>query len=123
MFVAASDLLQDSDSSTESSIQNSKQAARLHRRLKKYKNQKRYGAAHIFDNIVQSCKKSVSRYKIRTFWHERAAFQRSAFGWSTAGNDIQGVSQYFGHLETYNFSASEAPRIKSLDIFRKPGQF
>ena len=52
MFVAASDLLQDSDSSTESSIQNSKQAARLSRRLKKYKNQKRYGAAHIFNNIV-----------------------------------------------------------------------
>merc|ERR1711970_1095249 len=37
----ASDLLHDSDSSTESSIQNSKQAARLSRRLKKYKNQKR----------------------------------------------------------------------------------
>jgi len=50
----ASDLLQDSDSSTESSIQNSKQAARLSRRLKKYKNQKRYGAAHIYSrqNIV-----------------------------------------------------------------------
>ena len=52
MFVAASDLLQDSDSSTESSIQNSKQAARLSRRLKKYKNQKRYGAAHIFNKFV-----------------------------------------------------------------------
>ena len=52
MFVAASDLLQDSDSSTESSIQNSKQAARLSRRLKKYKNQKRYGAAHIFNKVV-----------------------------------------------------------------------
>ena len=23
------------------------------------------------------------------FWHESAAFQRSAFGWSTAGNDAQ----------------------------------
>jgi len=38
---AASDLLPDSDSSTESSIQHSKQAARLSRRLRKYKNHKR----------------------------------------------------------------------------------
>ena len=29
---------------------------------------------------------------------------------------LQGVSQYFGHLATYNFSASEAPRIKNLGI-------
>ena len=36
---------------------------------------------------------------------------------------IQGVSQYFGHLATFNFSASEAPRIKNFDIFGKPGQF
>ena len=36
---------------------------------------------------------------------------------------IQGVSQYFGHLATFNFSASEAPRIKDFDIFGKPGQF
>ena len=36
---------------------------------------------------------------------------------------LQGVSQYFGHLATYNFSASEASRIKKLGIFGKPGQF
>ena len=34
---------------------------------------------------------------------------------------IQGVSQYFGHLEKWNFSACEAPRIKFLDIFGRPG--
>ena len=33
---------------------------------------------------------------------------------------IQGVSKYFGHLRKLNFSASEAPRIKILNIFRKP---
>ena len=37
--------------------------------------------------------------------------------------DLQGVSQYFGHLEICNFSASGAPGIKIFDIFRKPGQF
>ena len=36
---------------------------------------------------------------------------------------IQGVSQYFGHLEICNFSASGVPRIAILDIFGKPGQF
>ena len=36
---------------------------------------------------------------------------------------LQGVSQYFGHLANCNFSAFEAPRIKILDIFEKPGQF
>ena len=36
---------------------------------------------------------------------------------------VQGVSQNFGHLVNGNFSASEAPRIKMLDIFRRPGQF
>ena len=30
---------------------------------------------------------------------------------------IQGVPQYFGHLEICNFSASKVPGIKSLDIF------
>ena len=36
---------------------------------------------------------------------------------------IQGVSQDFGHLAKCKFSASEAPWIKILDIFREPGQF
>ena len=34
--------------------------------------------------------------------------------------NIQGASQYFGHLEKLNFSAFEAPRIKILD---KTGKF
>ena len=32
---------------------------------------------------------------------------------------LQGASQYFGHLATFNFSASEAPRNKTFDIFKK----
>ena len=36
---------------------------------------------------------------------------------------LQGVPQYFGHLEICNFSASEVTKIKIVDIFEKPGQF
>ena len=38
-------------------------------------------------------------------------------------SEVQGVPQYFGHLEICNFSASGVPRIAILDIFGKPGQF
>ena len=30
----------------------------------------------------------IVEYSISLFWHEHAAFQRSAFGWSTAGNEV-----------------------------------
>ena len=29
---------------------------------------------------------------------------------------LQGVSQYFGHLATFNFTASEAPRIRNMYV-------
>ena len=41
------------------------------------------------------------------------------FDWLCLNNVvIQGVPQYFGHLEIWNFSASEAPKINNFDIFQ-----
>ena len=56
------------------------------------------------------------------FWHERAAFQRSAFGWSNAGNDVVATiiislfffSRFFPIFTVFFHSA----RIKKL-ILRK----
>ena len=45
------------------------------------------------------------------FWHERAAFQRSAFGWSTAGNDVVATISI---ISVATFSHRRSARIKKL---------
>ena len=58
---------------------------------------------------------------------EEDASSTQNYEWSTSSSKstwwLQGVPQYFGHLEICNFSASLALKVKILDISKMPGKF
>ena len=66
LFAASENMEEDSDSSTESSIQNHKKAARLNRRLKKYKSNKRWFQQLLFLNNLKDVKTRQRLYICRT---------------------------------------------------------
>ena len=73
--------------------------------------------SHVEDHVIRNESKSKNEEsKLYTLKSRILAEKQTLFL-------LQGVSQYFGHLEICNFSASEMPKIKIVDIFEKPGRF
>ena len=51
---------------------------------------------HECTELYQNTSELVKVYQNNElYWHERVAFQRSAFGRSTAGNDVVAISPFF----------------------------
>ena len=72
------------------------------------------------DHVPPDILHDIPLLEQKSFWRERAAFQQSAFGWSTAGNDVVATIfirlffffPFFSSVAT--FSHRRSARIKKL---------